>query len=613
MNPSRLKKLFKPKLKLVPGTRLVSFLFIGVSIMVAAGFLWAANLYYNIDTGEVVMEEIQRVTGNIRATAGLVIGGTATQDPASGTKLEVASGDVLLSAADQILRFSGGTSYYVGLKVPTTVTSTKTYILPQHGTSPPSADYVLTWQSGDQLQWKAVTSTAGAGDITDVGDVSTGAAFTSGGSGTSLWFHNGAYTGQLTIGTLNASRTYTLPDLSGTVALATSTSFTAGGVLFADSSGLIIQDASNLYWDDTQNRLGILTNSPDYSLDVAGVIRSGRGGTSGQIRIYSEQGGTDYEVILNPTSTMTMNTTYYLPSDVGSSNEVLTTDGSGILTWTTVTGTGAITGSGTTNRLAKFTDTQQIGNASILDSYTGGVALTIATTTGNISVDVGNLTISQGILAISTTTATSTISGNLSIGGTLAGVTAVLSSSVYSPLFTSYGTTTIGSAGAYDIILDPGSGTIQIATGDVIKTPGGHPIRASGEQILREMIPILGFDLPAQTATTSYVQVSRVLEDYSFASALTGTTRVHKFVIRYADATTTASTTWRVYNVTDSTTTATFQVPATASTDLDKGEAYITSAVTIPTDTDDWRLDLQTPGSTIRVYQVFLAAYDQVD
>lgn len=44
--------------------------------------------------------------------------------------------------------------------------------------------------------------------------------------------------------------------------------FTAGSVLFADTNGNVSQDNSKLYWDDTNNRLGIGTNTPGTTLDV---------------------------------------------------------------------------------------------------------------------------------------------------------------------------------------------------------------------------------------------------------------------------------------------------------------------------------------------------------
>ena len=138
--------IFKSKLELVKGTRFVSFPFTGVSVLIAAGILWAANMYYNIDTGEVVVEEIKRVTGLLRATGGLIVAGSATQSPAAGYGLEVAtstlfsSGDVVLSGANQLLRFTGGTSYYTGFRATTTLATTTLYTWPK--IYPTSTGYV---------------------------------------------------------------------------------------------------------------------------------------------------------------------------------------------------------------------------------------------------------------------------------------------------------------------------------------------------------------------------------------------------------------------------------------------------------------------------------------
>jgi hypothetical protein len=48
----------------------------------------------------------------------------------------------------------------------------------------------------------------------------------------------------------------------------TSTAFTAGSVVFAGTSGTYTQDNSNLFFDNTNNRLGIGTASPNYKLDL---------------------------------------------------------------------------------------------------------------------------------------------------------------------------------------------------------------------------------------------------------------------------------------------------------------------------------------------------------
>lgn len=48
----------------------------------------------------------------------------------------------------------------------------------------------------------------------------------------------------------------------------TGTAFTAGSVVFAGASGVYSQDNANLFWDDSNNRLGIKTATPAYALDV---------------------------------------------------------------------------------------------------------------------------------------------------------------------------------------------------------------------------------------------------------------------------------------------------------------------------------------------------------
>ncbi|NTV21962.1 MAG: DUF5011 domain-containing protein [Candidatus Yonathbacteria bacterium] len=48
------------------------------------------------------------------------------------------------------------------------------------------------------------------------------------------------------------------------------TSGTSGSVLFVDASGNLAQDNTNFFWNNTDKRLGIGTNTPAYDLDVAG-------------------------------------------------------------------------------------------------------------------------------------------------------------------------------------------------------------------------------------------------------------------------------------------------------------------------------------------------------
>jgi len=57
----------------------------------------------------------------------------------------------------------------------------------------------------------------------------------------------------------------------------TSTAFTAGSVVFAGASGVYAQDNASLFFDDTNNRLGIGTVSPDASLTVNTIASFGAG------------------------------------------------------------------------------------------------------------------------------------------------------------------------------------------------------------------------------------------------------------------------------------------------------------------------------------------------
>jgi len=130
------------------------------------------------------------------------------------------------------------------------------------------------------------------------------------------------------------------------------------------------------------------------------------------------------------------------------------------------------------------------------------------------------------------------------------------------------------------------------------------------------MGPIMGFDLPVKTATSGTVTISRTIEKYPFSSCATGTSRVHKLVIRYGAA---GTTTWAVATSTGAYTS--FDLPPTTATS--SGAVYI-AATDIPTptgsctgwtqtsNTDDWWVTVSPSSNEIMIYQVFLAGYDEI-
>ena len=89
---------------------------------------------------------------------------------------------------------------------------------------------------------------------------------------------------------LSANRTFTVSTgiTIGTTAI---TSGTVGRVLF-EGTGNVVQESANLFWDNTNNRLGIGTSSPaaNKSLDIRFDIGSFTGGAGVGIRNINSQG-----------------------------------------------------------------------------------------------------------------------------------------------------------------------------------------------------------------------------------------------------------------------------------------------------------------------------------
>jgi hypothetical protein len=66
-----------------------------------------------------------------------------------------------------------------------------------------------------------------------------------------------------------------LSTVTGTLAVAnggtgTATAFTSGSIVFAGASGVYSQDNANLFWDNSNDRLGVGTSAPGFKIDVSG-------------------------------------------------------------------------------------------------------------------------------------------------------------------------------------------------------------------------------------------------------------------------------------------------------------------------------------------------------
>jgi hypothetical protein len=562
----KIKKIFQSRLKLLPGTRLTSLLFIGASILIAGAILFAANIYYNLDTGEIVMEEIQRVTQLIRATAGLVVGGTSTTNLPSGVALEIATTSaVRLSGANQELRFTGGTSYYVGFKATTTLSTTTVYTWPAN--YPPSSDYYLTSDNEGNMFWKSLAA-AGLGDITAVGDCANGECFTGtpAGTGTTLWFKSGTNTGALTIDSLTANATYTLPAVSAGVyyfTLSTST-LTANRIPIV-SGNYTLADNPNLTWDSTN--LGLVVGS---------------NGNRGQLRIYSNNAN---YLVFTPASALSSTVTYTWPTAPSVSGYILTSDTSGNLSWTAPSSLG-------------LGDITAVGDCASGDCFTGAqenYTLTFkrGTVYGYLTLASGGANATYTLPAVSTGTYYFTLATTTFPAG-------------YVAFWSSDGNVITGS-------------NTLVISGDSVLFKNQYPLAQTGKQVLREMVPIFGFDLPVKTSTTTAAKISRDIVSYPLNPCESGSTRVHKLVVRYgstgtstiAIATSTAgdysSATLAPTGATSTGSVATVQLsiptPVGSCTGWNQG-----------TDTTDWwvTIRLNQASTEIMIYQIFLAGYDEI-
>lgn len=563
----KIKNIFQPRLKLVRGTRFVSFLFIATSVGIAAILLWAANIYYNIDTGEVVTEEIHRITGILRATAGAIVGGTASQNPDSGYIFQVVGKTKLATTtiSGGQLEFLGSDTY-TGFRAPSSygTTTPLVYILPQHGTNPPQPDYVLTWQSGNQLQWKSLSG-VGGGDITAVGDCASGDCFTqTGGSGNNLWFiTEGGGRIQLTGASTASNYTITLPAATGYVALGTGS---ANAVAYWTGTNTLGYEAR---LSTTRGGTGADSSSWTGMVRVSGGTWSAYTGTANYAAIWDSNG-------------QFVTAVQYLPVSAG---------GTGVGSFTQYgilygNGTNAlgVTGAGLSNQLL----------------VSGGG--TAAPSWANIS----DLIVAQNGLTESGTTILT-----LKLGGALSEDT-TLSLGAYGLIFdlTGTGDFRVRDSGV-DVFVISDDGRIWFKSENT-----GYPIAQTGKQILKEVVPIFGFDLPVKTATTSYVKISRDIVNYPLNACESGTQRVHKLVIRYGAVTSTA---WQIATSTGSV--STFTLPSTGATSTGSVQ---TVEVTIPTpsgsctawsqgtDTDDWWVRVNPNGEDLMIYQIFLAGYDQI-
>jgi hypothetical protein len=157
--------------------------------------------------------------------------------------------------------------------------------------------------------------------------------------------------------------------------------------------GIKSQAGGYLLWaDPSQQKIGINHPGASQALNASLEVASSFGVEG--VRIISNNApalnvrnsvGTElFKVDVSGNLVRLNSVTYAWPAAQGAASTVLTNNGSGTLTWA-APAAGGVTGSGTTNRVAKFTAASTLGDSTVTDT---GVAVGIGDTTPTSTLDV---------------------------------------------------------------------------------------------------------------------------------------------------------------------------------------------------------------------------------
>src|SRR3990167_2024849 len=279
------------------------------------------------------------------------------------------------------------------------------------GGAPSDATYVTLSSNGTLTNERILTGTANQITITDNGAGST-----------------------VVLSTPQNIHTTATPTFNGL----TLSNIGAGSILFGGTAGLISQDNANLFWDDTNNRLGIGTASPATPLDVNGTA------TINSLIIDGVAGNS----LIVDTSTLIVDAmTHRVGVGTTTPGYKLTVAGGGVVDFfggrfncNDTTGMTTISDLTVNNVAAISTGNITTGNITTINATTGNIVTVSATTVGANTVNADEIFVSKNQNAATQLHINNTTAGTDAIAGIIMGTdtTGVLSLLMTSSLFTGF-------------------------------------------------------------------------------------------------------------------------------------------------------------------------------
>lgn len=390
------------------------------------------------------------------------------------------------------------------------------------------------------------------------------------------------------------------------------------------------------------NRIGIGIENPAYALYVQGKIQAtgdictdlkggkclsqltpsspiffGGGGISGSgstnyLPIWTGTTALGNSIISQSGTTLdvagTLKMTGFQLTTGATSGYVLASDASGVGTWQPATGTVPIGPTGATLR--------STGLVWLADTflYNTGSAIGIGTTSTLATLTVAGDGLFQGPLTISTSTFPQLVlkyDDNNYLRFLISSTSTELLSSKTMLINSLTGEVRLASNVTS---FNATSTTIRGAT--FISADNDSTVRKSGEKVFRASVPIFKFPISSQTASTSYVAVTKQISTSTLNAALpeslAGTTRKFTLLLNFADdISTTASSTWLIDLTTGTDIEFTFAGQNFSS--LKEGVPHMSQLFDPPS--ENWQLKVKVPLVTnnIRIFNIFLLVFDQIN